>query len=295
MTIHGYPKRVIILRVAAVLLCILGIAAAYFWFYRLGPIRRFHDPAWYSQHSWSACWKQSQKSIDRSGWSHSTMVGPCGDKQWAEWIMNHIARGDDISSCAGGHKDSALRRMTNQDAGDTAKEWLDWWNQNESKSQEEWIRDGFRSHGIDLQAPLTRSNVVSLLKITAYRDQEECGVPGYVQYNAFRWLRDSDFDPHTFSVDDLQTEDGNEVLDGLIRLADRAGMFPKNDRIGVLNIGQPPDDLPTPPAMAEAKFRVMAHVIVFAPICIGCLLFSMSCRIAGKNKTVEQPDRTRLR
>ncbi len=205
--------------------------------------------------------------------------------------MNHIQPDDDIASCRAGHKSSALRMMTNQDAGDSAAGWLAWWEHNELKSEEDWIRDGFRKHGVEVQTPLTQSNIVALLKMTEHTDEEKCGAPSYVQYNAFRWLRDSDFDPHSFDVEALHSEDGSELLQGLIRFAKRSGRSPKDDCLGVLNLGKPPTTYGFHSPMSMPSFQIVANMIVFVPLCTGLLLLWLSCRVAKQdtlsNKGIE--------
>lgn len=193
--------------------------------------------------------------------------------------MNHIQPREDISSCFAGHKSSALRKLTNQDAGDTAEAWLAWWERNKSKTQEDWIREGFRKYGIEIEKPLTRSNVIALLKMTPSLDEEKSKVPSYVQYNAFRWLRDSDFDPATFTVEDLSSPDGDEVLQGLIRFSRLSGVYPKYEGLGVLRLGKPPEESHLMPEMATLKFRLMMDALIFGPVCIGALLFWMSFRL----------------
>ena len=276
---HPITWKIVVMRVAAAFLGIVGAGAGYFWFYHMGPWRRVHDPAWYARQSNAAWWDECQKCIRRSGWPHDTPVGEFGDRQWVEWIMSHIQAGDDITSCRAGHKNSALRKMTNQDVGGSAAAWLAWWDQNKSKSQEEWIYEGFRRYGIELQAPLTQSNIIALLRITAYTDDEKCRVPSYVQYNAFRWLRDSDFDPEAFPVEHLHSKDLGDVFQGLLRFAKRSGMFPKSDGVGVLNLGKPIDDPGPGPPVTSTSFQVAANAIVFVPIAMASLLFWRSFRL----------------
>ncbi len=275
--------KIVILRVVAAALVIFGLATGYYWFYYMGPLRCWYDPVWFHQHSYAASWDLCQKCIHRSGWYHDTIVGSCGDKFWVEWITNHIRPNEPISDCTAGHKDTALRQMTNQDAGNTAEAWLAWWERNKSKSQKDWIRDGFRERGLELENPPTKSNIVALLKLTPYQDEEKCGAPSYVQYNAFRWLRDSDFDPSTFTVDDLSSKDGNDVLQGLIRFSRLTGVYPKDDGVGVLDLGNPLERYFYPPAMSTPGFQLLANAIIFLPLCTGLFLFWISFRMRKRS------------
>jgi hypothetical protein len=191
--------------------------------------------------------------------------------------------------------------MTNQDERDAAA-WLAWWEHNKSKSQEDWIRDGFQKHGVELQTPLTPSNMLALLKMAgctdpALGDEEESQappkesqVPHYVRYNAFRWLRDSDFDPYSFRVEDLPAKGGKEVLQGLLRLAAAQAVLPKDDGLGVLNLGRPPHAPGEPPAAATLSFQLVANVIIFVPLGAGLLLFWGSFAVRKRKPRSDAPN-----
>jgi hypothetical protein len=141
MSAHRFRWKIALLRVAGAVLGVAGLVAGYFWFYHWGPMRRVEDPVWFRRHSNAALWEEYQVCVHRSGWTHDGfgIVGRWGDRQWGEWIINHIQPGEDIQTCAAGHKAHALRYLTNQDAGESAAAWLSWWEQNKSKSQEDWI------------------------------------------------------------------------------------------------------------------------------------------------------------
>ena len=226
--------KIALMRIVGIALVIAGLAAGYFWFYYLEPLRRISNPAWVRRHSDAEFWKEYQTRVQRSGWDHNGfgIIGQFGDKQAVESLMDHIRPGDDILSCASGHKAHGLRFLTNQAAGDSAEAWLAWWEQNKSKPQEDWICEGFRKHGLEIQTPLTQENVTSLLKLAARIDEEKGGAPDYVQYNAFRWLRDSDFEPDKFTVKDIPTKDADRVLQGLLRFSSLSTKYPKCRRIG---------------------------------------------------------------
>ena len=281
MSDHSNGWKLIAVRVAGLFLGVAGLLMGYCWYYQLGPMRRFYDPSWSRQHSEMAYWEEYQKCIDRSGWDHNGFwyVGSFGDKHWVQWIMDHIRPGDNICSCSAGHKSAGLRLLTNQDAGDTAEAWLVWWKQNKSKSQEDWIQEGFQKLGVDFQKPLTQANVVALLRLAAYPKEEGDTTHYYVQYNAFRWLRDSDFDPKKFAVKDLPAKNADQVLQGLLRFARLSGEFPKYFRLGVLNLGESPRDSDLLLEISTPKVKTLANVAVFLPICAGLLLVLASCPV----------------
>jgi hypothetical protein len=280
MSGHPVSWKIIMIRVVSAILIVFGLGAGYFWFYHLGPMRRLADPNWYRYRSNAGLWEECQRCMNRFDRIHEAgrFIGQFGGKPWFERVVDNLQPGEEFG-CGSGHKETALRMMTNQDAGDAAA-WLVWWEQNKSKSQEDWIRDGFRKYKVDIHTPLTPSNIISLLKITAYTDDDKCGVPDYVQYNAFRWLRDSDFDPKTFSIKDIPSKDGNEVLHGLVRFAYWSGVIPKRDGLGVFKLGDPVDieaNCPMPQS-ATLGFKITANAIVFVPLCIGSLLLWLSFR-----------------
>jgi len=136
-----------ICRGIAVLLLLGGAFCGYWWFYKLAPSRRTLSPEWYSSHSQQEYWREVQKGIHRGMWFHDDgfTVGMYGDKSWADWIMKHVTPGQSMGCIAGGpcHSASAMQKITNQDVGENADDWLVWWEKNRSKSQEEWIADGF--------------------------------------------------------------------------------------------------------------------------------------------------------
>ncbi len=147
----------VLLRLAGLILFLFGLSSGYWWFYKFGPVRHTLDPQWVSRHSQQDYWQEVQKRIHRGNWLHDDgfAVGRFGDKSWAQWIMNHVAPGTSMG-CLGGHPQhsaTAMQFITNQDVGEDADAWLDWWEMNQSKSQEEWIADGFAQRGLKIDVP----------------------------------------------------------------------------------------------------------------------------------------------
>ena len=90
------------------------------------------------------------------------------------------------------HSSRAMRDITNQDAGETADAWLAWWKQNRSKSQEEWIADGFRQRGFEVDVPPKPEQFPILLGLLGHAETNApAAIPRQMKYNAFRCLRDS--------------------------------------------------------------------------------------------------------
>jgi hypothetical protein len=205
---------------------LLATAVSFLWFYWLGPLRQFghwiETPYTLSPREE---WTRTKRRIRRTGWNHSDCitVGRYGDKEFAAEMIRRMKPGQYISSCWGGHKDEALRTMTNQDAGDTVKEWQEWWQANKHKTQQQWIREGFEQAGLTLHSPLTKQDITALLLIISRPGE----TPDYHWNNAFRWLRDNDFDPRSFTPYDLEGDDPDALLAGLIRYTQWGTRYPK--------------------------------------------------------------------
>jgi hypothetical protein len=291
MSVCRFRWKIALLRIAGVTLCIVGLTAGYLWFYHWGPYRCVEDPVWVRQHTDAEYWEQYQACIRRSGWTHDGggAVGAFGDKRWVQWIMDHVNSDDDLFGCDAGHKNGALVRITNQDAGSVAQ-WHEWWERNREKSQEEWIREGFRKHGVEVHTPLTSKDIVALLKLAGDEAPERGGVPYHVQTNACRWLCDSDFDPEKFTVKDISDKDANRVVRGLVRTARWSGLSPKSKGLGVLNLGEPVTLVETfyQPRFTTPRVRALANTVVFVPLCTGLLLLWLSFRSRQRRpRTIE--------
>jgi len=205
---------------------------AFLWFWLLAPCRHVSNGEWVATHSAEALWEETQRKILRIGWGHDdgSMVAGYGGKEWAAWIISGIREGQDIGDCRRGHKDSALQGMTNQGAGFTAKDWLDWWGRNRNKSQRQWLLDGFAQNGVVLQWPLSREDRLRLLEVMGADEKQPRGY----RLSAFRLLRDSDFDPETITVRDLPPGRADPMLKGLVRFSKWSAMWPELDGVGLL-------------------------------------------------------------
>jgi hypothetical protein len=254
---------------------------AYFWFSKIGPWRHVCDPNWLRQHSEEAYWNEVKISISRLGWQHDEFApaGSYGDAQFMAWMMARINPGDDISSCVAGHKDNAFREITNQDAGENAIAWLNWWKVNKSKSQVEWLRDGFAQHDITVTIPPSNEDTVPLLRLLGDSSEPET-VPPFVKHNAFRWLRDSDFNPVEFALSDDAGSLDDTARAGLLEYLRRERYWPKKDRVGILAFGEMEDPYSgfLIPAMLEPKFQATVYALIVGPLCIGIGLVAWTFR-----------------
>jgi hypothetical protein len=133
--------------------------------------------------------------------------------------MAHVAEDEDMS-CFGrlSHAADAMKYITNQDVGDNADAWHDWWAKNNSKSQIEWLADGFRQRGLDVDVPPSAEQMSALLELLGNsRTDESEGAPEHLKYNAFRCLRESGFEPVQYAIS--QRSLSEEIERGLLEYA----------------------------------------------------------------------------
>jgi hypothetical protein len=283
-----------ILRGCAVLLFGVSLISGYWWFYKLAPARRTLDPEWRASHSEREYWREVQKGISRGMWLHDDgfAVGMYGDKVWAEWIMAHAKPGGSMG-CLGGqpcHSATAMRHITNQDAGNDADGWLRWWNENRSKSQEEWIADGFRYRGFDVDVPPKAEQIPTLLTLMGNSGTDELTeVPPELKYNAFRCLRDSGFEPVAFALSSRTVSAKLERR--LLEYAKWQVRSPAIAGVGILPFGEKKDvwEGMLLPQMLEPESQVTANALVFGPLILGVALLMWSFK--KKRQEVKLPPR----
>ncbi len=241
-------RRKIILTTAGILFLVFGGGLFSFWhLWMLAQSRRI-DPQWVYSHSREEFWRVAQEDIPRYGWMHDDgfTVGNWGDENWANWIIDQAEEGKNIAGCMNGHLDSALKHITCQSPhsghdDSTSRYWIEWRKTNKDKSQIEWIRDGLAKYGVTVHIPPSKDDFGPLLlllgdetKKTNADGSEEDVMPNFVKYNAFRWLRDSDFEPVAFALT-LDANAKKEIYKpGLIEYAKRYERAPRRDNLGIL-------------------------------------------------------------
>lgn len=267
-----------------VILLVAGLFFAHWWFYKLAPSRRTWDSRWYNSHSTREYWCEVQKGIHRGMWSHDDglTVGNFGNKSWAEWIMKHVKPGMSMSCISSGpcHSATAMQYIANQDVGEEADPWLDWWAKNKAKSQEEWIKDGFRERGFDVDVPPKPEQIPIFLKLLGNSETNKpAAIPRHMKYNAFRCLRDSGFEPVAFALSNRTCT--AEVERGLIEYARYQNHLPACEGVGILSFGvkqEDPDDFAIP-FLLTTRFKVTVYTLIFVPLLIGVSLLILSfCR-----------------
>lgn len=230
-------KRTKVLYFFGLLALFVASFSAFFWVYITGPLRKSYELMISDRDHDRLLWDALKKSINRFGWTHDDglMVGLYGDEQFASFIITQI---DDKTNTVNdyGHKLFALSEITNQVGIESGKEWLKWWQKNKDKNQEEWIKDGFEKVGIDLHERLLSADILELLIVIG--DKERFQAP--LRTNAFRWLRDSDFDVFSFKYSDFPTENSDKVLKGLLIYSSWNAVWPKNKSPLTLDLGRRP-------------------------------------------------------
>lgn len=288
--IYGVEDRLgpILLRWAGVLLCTFGVVTGYLWHWHLLPLRHYGDYHWKALHSDYTRWQDCKERVYRHGdWSsHGDELRRWGDKEITGYLIERLEPGQELDTCAAGHLSPAFEYITNQTPGTTADAWIAWWEENKHLTQEQWVADGFKQHGIELETPMTHGDHVELLAIIGGQGEE---LPSHVWFNAQRWLRDHGFETHTVTMADLQGDDAEHLLAGLVAYSEFVGRSPAND---VGSLTNPPDEPPCPADMglnARLDITIGANLIIFTPLFVGCLLFLAASRVSSRKAKKELP------
>jgi hypothetical protein len=272
----------IISAIAGIILIAGGVYAAYWWYYRAAPYRKMYDPNWCRQHSALAYWQAFLSSYKREDWPHDAFsVGAPGDKDYMASLITRIKPSDEISECHFGHLDHLFPYITNHDFGKDTKAWLTWWKANQEKSQEEWIVDGFAARGIAVTTQLQDSTTIPLLELLGNTDTNEaCRIPHFVKFNAFRWLRDSGFEPVQYAVSNLTSTTSLQQKQGLVAYAKLEQTYPKRDGLGILSFGRAKDSIVDrlKPAMLETRFLAAIYSAIYVAPLLGIILLALAIK-----------------
>jgi len=247
-------------------------------------MRQTMDPAWIASHSRLEHWTRTEEQINRFGWFHdaSVSVGSCGDKAWMHWLMNQFNPGDRVDGCLGAklaHADEALCMLSNQDVGVDATNWLEWWEDNESKSQEEWIADGFHIRGFEIDALPSEKDFPQLLQILGTAgDHEVSSIHKAMKYNAFRFLRDSGFEPIAYAISNQTMS--IELERGLLEYAKYEASWPTSGDVGILSFGKKENYLEGRPlpGILQPRIITIANKIIYGLPLIGLILLGCSTK-----------------
>ena len=195
-----------------------------------------------------------------------------------------------------GCTETALMFMANR----YEKSWGEWLDNNKNRAQEEWIQNGFNKVGINVHIPPSSEDVEPLLKLMGQKtwdvlfggpkDEKKTpeAVPSYIKYNAFRWLRDSGFDPLKYVLDHPSIQE--DIKLGLMQYKQWNDLFPKRNGVGILfateNKKGDDDDGLRPPPITQAKYIALVYFLIILPFIVGGLLIMFPRN--NKKRKVEQ-------
>ena len=211
-------------------------------------MRHLANHKWLESHSEKARWIEEQKDYKRMGSSpdlefRGDRIGYYGDKYWFLWLEEKATTDETFRVC--GCTETALALMANQHTNS----WESWVKTNRNKTQEEWIQEGFSQYGVVVHQPPNERDVKPLLNLIGRKrwnflmggpqgTNAPDAIPDYVQYNAFRWLRDSGFRPGRFAFSNAAEVATQNLTLALVRYSQLEGSYPAYDNLGVLAFGK---------------------------------------------------------
>ena len=157
------------------------------------------------------------------------------------------------------HSVTSMQYISNQDQGGYADDWLDWWEKNKTKSQEQWIAEGFEQHGVKVNIPPTEEQRPRLLVLLNKSDPNNTSTFDGLKYNAFRCLRDSGFDPVEYAISNPKMSD--EIKRGLREYERLERRFPAVLGLGILPFAKQEVDLDSygTSGLLTTQFQVIAY------------------------------------
>lgn len=278
---------------------LLGAGAIwYHWGYTLGPRRKLCDPVWLVEHSERARWIEEQKDYLRTGRLPSCVyghqIGAYGDKEWFLWLVDRIgSKGFQMYGCIS----VVLEGMSNRRSGSSGHTWKEWARANRSRTQEEWIRDGFKAWGLEVHLPPEESDTVCLLELLGRASPDEgrrytprtttSAVPGHIEYNAFRWLRDGGFDVIKFKESVVDSSTSEAVKLGVASYQTFLAYYPPQQGVGILSFAEPWDarDYVNPTSELPALTLYGFPALFVGMLCLGTLLIALPSLIRRPHAT----------
>jgi hypothetical protein len=185
------PRRSGWLHVAALILCLFSLDA---WAQQVTTIKP-HDLQSVPDQQLSAGERlaQLQKALASPGDPHDVILAirAIGDPTSVPFLIEELAKMGTVprEGLYGAidtrfHVLDALQEITNHDAGRNAEDWRQWYQENEAKTQEQWIKEGFVDHGFPVSDPPDDAFVTALIQASNPKYQ-----PRYLEVNALRILR----------------------------------------------------------------------------------------------------------
>jgi hypothetical protein len=160
-----------------------------------------------------------------------------------------------------------------------------------AKSQEEWIQDGFATVDIHVSLPPTEADVIPLLELLGTEDVD--GTWGYstsLKYNAFRWLRDSDFnfDPMDFVFTHSTDAARPEIQAGLLEYRKHERRHPNRETAGRLYFGTVTDwydDWDYLSWIAYPVFKQRMNALIVGLFVLATALILCTVKVPRRNTT----------
>lgn len=260
-------------------------------------MRHLADSRWLGTHTEKARWLEEQKDYERMGSSpdlefRGDRIGYYGDKRWFLWLENKATTAKNFRVC--GCTETALALISNQHPDS----WEEWMKTNQNRTQEEWVRDGFLRYGVSVQIPPDVSDVEPLLKLMGRNSwnflsggpqgtNAPNSIPDYVQYNAFRWLRDAGFKPTAFARSNATLVASQDMAMALIKYANWHGAFSlaEHDNLGILAFAKKsdPDFGFARPLIATPWVSVVVYGSVIVFLSLGLWLAAFRKRQTPQN------------
>ena len=101
-----------------------------------------------------------------------------------------------------------------------------------------------------------------------------------MKFNAFRWLRDSGFNPVAFAISNATESTQTEITAGLLEYFRRERIFPKRDHVGELTFGEDRDLYAdwTLPVMLQPRFKAGVYTLVFGLPCLAVAMIAWTLK-----------------
>jgi hypothetical protein len=287
-------KVSIALKITGVSLLVLGCLTCTLWFYILTPAINIHDPEWIAKHSEKGCWEEERKLFQWNSVRTYFYHWPChhvGSSRYYDYanrddILQYYDLNHPVKLCCA---QAAMSCPTNWKFG-TREEWDAWMKVHRDESQEEWIKSGFEKHGVIVHLPPQQEDIEPLLILlgrsvsnSAQTDKdgenahtqndsgETTSTPYYVEYNAFRWLRDSRFSPVEYALDNPKAANNELIRKGLEKFEKLYGYYPREAGMGILSFGESKyaRDMMMIPYMATPRMKFLWTTLALLPLLLG--------------------------
>jgi hypothetical protein len=170
-------------------------------------------------------------------------------------------------------------------------DWQAWWQNNRNRRQIEWIRDGLVAYGVSVSLPPLDGDSEPLLEVLGSSDTNEYGrpsVPHAVWYNAFRWLRDSGFDPVEYAWEHPSLTTASVIRVGVNRYRQAEQRMPASHGIGILDFSNrvAQTSATQRPLLMDPEFINLLLLYILLPLFGGVLCLLIARRLIRTRPTL---------